>query len=311
MATVEIVTGRYPSTEIDLDALRADSATLAIFFVWNESVTGFTASDITLTNATGEAFRGSGCSYEYVITPTGNDGDAVTVAVAADAVTEGNPATTLTVNHADDTIEVSELFGLNTTTESRRGIAVSPTRIYIASFDNVLSRINIRAYMHDGTEVSAEILRGPISGSFTFQDAKLDWLNGRVIVSWSYRFGANYRRNIENVINNTLSNLFEFVNDITLGFDNSISTVNVPTGITHNDYGIVGVIDAGFGVFPYNGNSASDAQNTAIDGVVFHNTTGITASGNRIYTRVSNSQMRVYRWTGATSVEFEKVFHFG
>ena len=81
MATVEIVPSLFNNADtIDLDAIRDASGSFSVFFAWNESVTGFTASDITLTNATGRHVSGVGvllCIRNH--TDRGNDGDAVTV----------------------------------------------------------------------------------------------------------------------------------------------------------------------------------------------------------------------------------------
>ncbi|MCY4170724.1 MAG: Ig-like domain-containing protein, partial [Bacteroidetes bacterium] len=56
-------------------------------FTFNESVTGFMASDVTVTGGTAGAFTGSGATYSLPITPSGNTN--VTVSVDADVATDG------------------------------------------------------------------------------------------------------------------------------------------------------------------------------------------------------------------------------
>ena len=89
-------------------------------FTFNEPVTGFAASDITVTGGTKGALTGSGATYTMPVTPSGAAGD-VTVRVAQDAVTDGsgnsgpasavsdtavwdNTAPTLDINNVPETI---------------------------------------------------------------------------------------------------------------------------------------------------------------------------------------------------------------
>lgn len=63
---------------------------------FSESVTGFTAGDVSVANATVSAFSGSGASYSFTVTPAVDGTVTVDVAsnVAADAATNGNTAAT-------------------------------------------------------------------------------------------------------------------------------------------------------------------------------------------------------------------------
>ncbi len=89
-------------------------------FTFNEPVTGFAASDITVTGGTKGALTGSGATYTMPVTPSGAAGD-VTVRVAQNAVTDGsgnsgpasavsdtavwdNTAPTLDINNVPETI---------------------------------------------------------------------------------------------------------------------------------------------------------------------------------------------------------------
>ncbi|WP_431854297.1 DUF4347 domain-containing protein [Azospirillum sp.] len=57
-------------------------------FIFSEAVSGFDASDVTVTNGTKGAFSGSGTTYTLVVTPTSNSAGTVSVAVN-DAAAKG------------------------------------------------------------------------------------------------------------------------------------------------------------------------------------------------------------------------------
>lgn len=134
---VQINGNNYPSSALTSDAFHVDSDTGAItatlsttdtdiragevFDVsisFSEAVTGFTASDITVTGGTRGALSGSGSSYTLSVT-AGSAG-TLTVAIGADAVTEGNVAAsqnftvnalpTVTITSDDSNIRINEEF---------------------------------------------------------------------------------------------------------------------------------------------------------------------------------------------------------
>jgi hypothetical protein len=72
-----------------------------VTFTFSETVTGFTADDVTVTNGTKGTFSGSGTTYTLVVTP--DLGTAVSISVGADAAEDdaGNG------NTASDVFEVS------------------------------------------------------------------------------------------------------------------------------------------------------------------------------------------------------------
>ncbi|QQX78944.1 hypothetical protein JK628_15425 [Shewanella sp. KX20019] len=72
------------------------NAAFTATFSFSESVTGFTADDISVSNATVSSFSGSGTSYSATITPTAAGSVMVDVAaaVAKDAADNGNTAAT-------------------------------------------------------------------------------------------------------------------------------------------------------------------------------------------------------------------------
>ena len=63
------------------------TSNLDVTFTWSESVTGFDASDVTVTGGTASAFSGSGDSYTLTVTPSGNVN--VVVSVGANTGTDG------------------------------------------------------------------------------------------------------------------------------------------------------------------------------------------------------------------------------
>ena len=69
---------------------------IAYTVTFSESVTGFVAGDLTVSNGSLSAFSGSGASYSFNVTPAGNGAVTVNVAanVAQDAAGNGNTAAT-------------------------------------------------------------------------------------------------------------------------------------------------------------------------------------------------------------------------
>ena len=65
----------------------SSTADFTASFEFSEAVTGFDASDVTVTGGAKGAFAGSGSSYTLVVTPDGSD--SVTVTVAANAAADG------------------------------------------------------------------------------------------------------------------------------------------------------------------------------------------------------------------------------
>jgi hypothetical protein len=74
---------------------------------FSESVTGFDAGDITVTNGTVTNFSGSGASYSFAVIPSGS-GVTVTVSIAAgvaqDGATNGNQASNVVTRQFNGTI---------------------------------------------------------------------------------------------------------------------------------------------------------------------------------------------------------------
>jgi hypothetical protein len=86
---------RNPGLQLLSDAPGSTAtAPIPVTAYFNEPVTGFSASDLNVTNATVSNFRGSGQLYAFDLTPT-RPGVSVTVSVAAGAARDaaGNPST--------------------------------------------------------------------------------------------------------------------------------------------------------------------------------------------------------------------------
>ena len=309
MAIVEIIPEQYPTDQFSLDAIR-NSGEMSVFFVWNETVTGFVDSDIALTGANGITFRGGGCCYEYVITPTGSDGDAVTLTVNANAVNEGNSQTTLTITQNARELKITALPFTNAV--AYEGIAVNHNRVYLASVAS--NTITVHAFQYDGTLVASE--ERTITDTNTPRHVRLDLLNDRLFVSRSFQLPANtWGRRItalDSAGNDWVTH--EFIVDSTdYGFENSTSLVETPCGFTHVNYGLVGIIDAGFGLFPFDGSDVSDTQNIEIDGMMvdWHPQTSIAGDGDTVYA-IENGRsdaIQVYRFTSTSDVVFVERFN--
>jgi hypothetical protein len=86
-----------PTTTLFSTTTNATNASpIPVTITFSESVTGFDAGDITVTNATKGTLSGSGASYSIDITPSGQGAVTVNVAagVATDAAGNGNTAAT-------------------------------------------------------------------------------------------------------------------------------------------------------------------------------------------------------------------------
>ena len=70
--------------------------TIVFSFSFSEIVTGFTASEITVSNGTAGTFTGSGANYSLVVTPTTDGTVSVAVGVGAATDTAGNGSTSAT-----------------------------------------------------------------------------------------------------------------------------------------------------------------------------------------------------------------------
>lgn len=98
-----------PTLTITPNGTTTSTSPIPFTFTFSEPVTGFDASDITVTNGTLSNFAGSGAVYTADVTPTpaGTQNTSVTVSVAADKAVDsaqnGNDAASSTVTFQDTT----------------------------------------------------------------------------------------------------------------------------------------------------------------------------------------------------------------
>src|SRR5207302_5280439 len=71
-----------------------NTSPIPVMVTFSETVTGFDATDLTLTNATASNFMGSGAGYSFDLVPSGQGAVSVSVAAnkAVDAANNGNTA---------------------------------------------------------------------------------------------------------------------------------------------------------------------------------------------------------------------------
>ncbi|WP_207218377.1 Ig-like domain-containing protein, partial [Hymenobacter persicinus] len=86
-----------PSVAISSTATSPTNTTpIPVTVTFSESVTGFVAGDVTVTNGSISGFSGSGASYSFNVTPSANGAVTVNVPanVAQDGAGNGNTAAT-------------------------------------------------------------------------------------------------------------------------------------------------------------------------------------------------------------------------
>src|SRR5262249_29141916 len=97
-----VILAAQTTTTVATSAVSPTNADPIPFTVnFSSAVTGFDASDITVTNGTVVGFGGSGASYSFGVTP-GGDG-LVSVSVAANKATDGNSLGNLASNSVSAT----------------------------------------------------------------------------------------------------------------------------------------------------------------------------------------------------------------
>ncbi len=99
------------------------SATIPVAVAFSAAVTGFTSSDVTVTNGTVGNFAGSGASYTFDVTATATG--TVTVMVAADVATETGPPNK--TNQASNTLTFTYTTA-DTTAPNITNVNVTPSQ---------------------------------------------------------------------------------------------------------------------------------------------------------------------------------------
>ena len=160
----------------------ADKNDFTVLLLWGENV-DLTQSGISVSAGSSiVAFEGANSVYMVRVRPPQTAG-TVTVTVVANAVAEGNPQTSKSIRlsttfpDADaETTTQAFTHGLPTVflTSGPTGIAVTPTRIIIASFP---SGMVLTKFTHAGVEQTAET--SSVSGIIS---RRIDIINGDILV---------------------------------------------------------------------------------------------------------------------------------
>ncbi|CAG0957191.1 Serine-aspartate repeat-containing protein D [Methanosarcinales archaeon] len=103
---------------------------ISVTATFNESVTGFIATDVTVTNGTVNNFAGSGTVYTFNVTPTGGANIAVTIDVPAgvtqDGATNSNTASN-TLTYTSNTVTPSVTLTSSTPNPTNSLVSVTAT----------------------------------------------------------------------------------------------------------------------------------------------------------------------------------------
>ena len=121
------------------------NAPFLVTATFSESVTGFIASEVNLTNSTISNFTGSGTTYNFTVTPNADGPVTVNIpaATATDIAGNNNTAATQLVRTADFTAPTVALTSPSTTTVNAAFSVTATFSENVAGFDNTdkLSRI--------------------------------------------------------------------------------------------------------------------------------------------------------------------------
>ena len=167
------VSGTYDTTRPSVSITGVPTSTnqaVTATFTFSETVTGFVAGDISLTNATVSNFTGSGATYSATITPT-NQGIfsvGVTENVAQDNAGNSNQAAIIVTSNYDTVRPTITISGIPTATDQ----AVTATFIFsesvtgFVSEDITLTNATVSNFTGSGSLYTATI-KPTTQGSFT------------------------------------------------------------------------------------------------------------------------------------------------
>ena len=200
-ATVEILTIPIGSqlTSIIQSGESANKNDFTVLLIFSQNVTGLTLADLSVSAGSLVSLTGKNAVYAVRVRPP-TTSTVLTFTVAANAVTEGNSATSQNIrvsrSFPDADAEVpTQLFSVNLS--DAYSLAVSSTRVFIA--ESTANRIY--KYLFDGTEqVSEAILSGNRAITY-FNDSLLE---GQSIF---YQLGRRI-----NAVDGTLLQTFPFTN---------------------------------------------------------------------------------------------------
>ena len=187
-ATVEILTIPIGSQLVStinkrIDPPEPDSKNdFRVLLLFSENV-NLTESGLTLSSGSSlVSLEGRNSVWMATVRPPQTSG-IVTVTVAANAVSQGNPRTSKDIRVTKffpdaDAETPTELF---TFTGSVLGIAASPSRLLLASRSGSW-RIDLKKYTHAGVEQTSEAKLSPQSNSLRYFRT-LDYINGDILIN--------------------------------------------------------------------------------------------------------------------------------
>ena len=165
-----------------------------VLLLFSENV-NLAESGLTVSaGATLVSLEGKNSVWKATIRPPQTAG-TVTVTVAANAVSQGNPQTTKSIRISTsfpdaDAESSTELF--THSLANPRGIALTPTRIVLSSGRGLYSEVILNKFTHAGVLQTSE--QSSISGSGAPNGSrKIDFINGQYLVSGAQ--GGRYREN--------------------------------------------------------------------------------------------------------------------
>ena len=198
------LTSDRTAPSVNLTTTASDPTNLAAIpftATFSESVTGFTAGDITVTNGTVQNFSGSGSTYTFEVVPTADGTVAVSIAanVAQDAAGNNNTASNTVTLTSDRT---APTVTLSTT-------ATSPTNLAAIPFTATFSESVTGFTAGDITVTNGTVQNFSGSGStYTFE--VVPTADGTVAVSIAANVAQDAAGN-----NNTASNTVTLTSDRT------------------------------------------------------------------------------------------------
>ena len=200
-----------------------------VLFLWDENAELSQSKVSVSAGSSIVAFEGKDSVYKATIRPQ-QTAEIVTVTVAANAVSQGNPTTSkdirVSTRFPDVDAEVpTELFDAGF---SSRGIAVTPTRIILIKGVNVTGT-ELHRFTHTGAEQSSELTSIP-TGLGGVGNYRLDFINDDFLL---------FRTNIPSVtrVDPTLTDR----QSLSIGLNNGV----------HTPFGIVGASEGNIRVYPY------------------------------------------------------------
>lgn len=226
---------------------KEDKNDFDVLLIFSENV-NLPQSGVSVSSGSIVGFDGAKSVWKVTVRPPQTAG-TVTVSVRANAVSQGNPQTSKSIRVStsfpdDDAETPSQRFGISIS--NRYGLAVSPTRIYIASSSySALHRKytgTIYSYLHDGTEQVSERLTSII------ETGRLDYFNKTLLnsrLASSRYISSNSRFNLDGTLHTNYSHA-------------------IGNGFTHTRLGIL-YYDSGFKYFSYASNAASSNDIVDLD----------------------------------------------